>query len=322
MSMSMPPKEGWRQLQPTIYATLWQIVVLCLWGSQTVSLANPNGGLVVLGNATIDSTKPGITTITQGSSRAVINWGTFSIGAAEQTIFQQPNASSATLNRVLGNAASILDGRLSANGHVFLINTNGILFGRGAVVDTAGLLASTLDTTNEAFMAGGDMVFQGNSQAAVTNLGQINAASGDVFLIGLQVNNAGVIRAPNGTVGLAAGSDVLIWAAGDERVVVRSAAGAKKDVGVDNSGIIEANVAVRGRTDLTRTDVDGQYRLTLPPGRYVFERIESAAEAGLTDEEQEGLRVGMAEIERGETVPWETIRDEHRSRVAARPTAR
>ena len=60
----------------------------------------------------------------------------------------------------------------------------------------------------------------------------------------------------------------------------------------------------------------------LPPGRYVFERVESAAEAGLTDEEQEGLRVGMAEIERGETVPWETIRDEHRSRVAARPTAR
>jgi hypothetical protein len=54
----------------------------------------------------------------------------------------------------------------------------------------------------------------------------------------------------------------------------------------------------------------------------VFERVESAAEAGLTDEEQEGLRVGMAEIERGETVPWETIRDEHRARVAARPTAR
>ena len=243
MSMSMPPKEGWRRLQPTVYATLWQIAVICLWGSQTVGLANPNGGLVVLGNATIDSTKPGITTITQGSSRAVINWGSFSIGVAEQTIFRQPNVSSATLNRVLGSAGSIVDGRLSANGHVFLINTNGILFGRSAVVDTAGLLASTLDTTNEAFMAGGDMVFQGNSQATVTNLGQINAASGDVFLIGLQVNNAGAIRAPNGTVGLAAGSDVLIWAAGDERVVVRNAVGAKKDVGVDNSGIIEANVA-------------------------------------------------------------------------------
>ncbi len=56
----------------------------------------------------------------------------------------------------------------------------------------------------------------------------------------------------------------------------------------------------------------------LPPGRYVFERVESAEEAGLTDEEQEGLRVGMAEIARGETVPWETIRDEHRARLAAR----
>lgn len=239
----MAPTESGRRSQSAAYATLWQAILVCFWGTQCLSVANPNGGIVVLGNASIDSTQPGITTITQGSSRAVINWGSFSIGAAEHTHFQQPSASAATLNRVLGNAASILDGRLSANGHVFLINTNGILFGRSAVVDTAGLLASTLDTTNEAFMAGGDMVFQGNSQAAVTNLGQINAASGDVFLIGLQVNNAGAIRAPNGTVGLAAGSDVLIWAAGDERVVVRNAAGAKKDVGVDNSGIIEANVA-------------------------------------------------------------------------------
>ena len=241
--MSTARTESWCLSQSAACATLWQLILVCLWGTQCLSIANPNGGIVVLGNATIDSSKPGLTTITQGSNRAVINWGSFSIGAGEHTVFQQPSASAATLNRVLGNAASILDGRLSANGHVFLINTNGILFGRGAVVDTAGLLASTLDATNEAFMAGGDMVFQGNSQAAVTNLGQINAASGDVFLIGLQVNNAGAIRAPNGTVGLAAGSDVLIWAAGDERVVVRNAAGAKKDVGVDNSGIIEANVA-------------------------------------------------------------------------------
>lgn len=56
----------------------------------------------------------------------------------------------------------------------------------------------------------------------------------------------------------------------------------------------------------------------LPPGHYVVERVETAEEAGLTDEQQEGLRVGMAEIARGETVPWETIRAEHRARLAAR----
>lgn len=222
---------------------IWASAWISLCSTQAPVCAAPNGGVVVAGNARIDNGRPGITTITQGSNRAVINWGSFSIGAGEQAIFIQPNASSATLNRVLGNAASMLDGRLSANGHVFLINTNGIIFGKGSVVDAAGLVASTLDTSNASFMAGGDMVFQGKSQAAVTNLGQISASSGDVFLIGLQVNNAGSIRAPNGTVGLAAGSDVLIRAVGDERVVVRSAAGAKKDVGVDNSGIIEASVA-------------------------------------------------------------------------------
>jgi filamentous hemagglutinin family protein len=205
--------------------------------------ANPTGGVVVSGDAIIQNTLPGITTITQSTDRAVIDWQSFSIGVGERTNFIVPDATSATLNRVLGGDPSILNGTLTSNGHLFLINSNGIVFGKGATVDVAGLTASTLNIDNCMFTSGGDMVFAGNSQAGIKNAGTIKASSGDVFLIGYQASNSGTIRAPNGTVGLAAGSEVLIRAAGDERVVVRTATGSNKKYGVSNSGVIEANVA-------------------------------------------------------------------------------
>jgi filamentous hemagglutinin family protein len=214
-----------------------------VFGTGIESPANPTGGVVTLGDAQIQNVVPGLTTIVQSTDRAVIDWQSFSIAAGEQTNFIVPNSTSATLNRVLGCDPSLLNGSLTSNGHVFLINSNGIIFGKGSTVDVAGLTASTLDLDNSAFMAGGEMVFRGSSEAAVRNAGMIRASSGDAFLIGYQVSNSGTISAPNGTVGLAAGSEVLIMPVGDERVVVRNAVGSRKKTGVSNSGVIEANVA-------------------------------------------------------------------------------
>lgn len=228
----------------TVRALVWGAALwILLQGSVVQISANPTGGVVVLGEAQIQSTFPGLTTIHQQTDRAVIDWSTFNIASGERTNFIVPDANSATLNRVLDGGPSLLNGTLTSNGQLFLINASGIIFGQGSVVDVAGLTASTLDLSNRMFMAGGEMVYQGNSTAEVTNAGSIRASSGDVFLIGLQVNNSGAIRAPNGTVGLAAGTDVLIMPAGDERVIVRNAAGPQRGTGVTNSGLIEANVA-------------------------------------------------------------------------------
>ncbi len=234
---SGPPFSG------RVHALVLGAACLCGLGMHFPCLASPIGGVVINGDAQIQNIIPGLTTILQSSDRAVIDWQSFSIGVSERTNFIVPDGTSATLNRVLGCDPSILNGTLTSNGHVFLINSNGIMFGQGSMVDVAGLTASTLDIDNCAFMAGGDMVFKGSSEAKVKNAGVINASSGDVFLIGYQVSNSGTIRAPNGTVGLAAGSEVLIKVVGDERVVVRTATGSHKKYGVSNSGVIEASVA-------------------------------------------------------------------------------
>ncbi|MEM1297072.1 MAG: hypothetical protein AAGH89_17025, partial [Verrucomicrobiota bacterium] len=113
--------------------------------------------------------------------------------------------------------------------------------GPNARIDTGGFLASTLDLSDENFLGGGDLFFSGNSPAAVVNLGAISASDGDVILIANQVSNQGTLNAPNGMVGLGAGTEVLLAESGNERMFVRGGVGG--EVGVDNAGAIEAQVS-------------------------------------------------------------------------------
>src|SRR5262245_13460104 len=116
------------------------------------ALANPLGGQIVGGNASIQGQGTARVTVTQSSNRAIINWNTFNIGAGEKTQFVQPNSSSVALNRVTGGLGpSQLYGTLTANGRIFLVNPDGILVGPGAVIDTAGFLATTSDIKNRDF---------------------------------------------------------------------------------------------------------------------------------------------------------------------------
>ena len=200
--------------------------------------ANPLGGTVTNGTITIAQGASGMT-ISQAGPRGIIQWRDFSIGSGEFTRFIHSDSSAATLNRVVGGIPSTIHGTLQANGQVYLINPNGILVGPNGRINTAGFVASTLDVPDAQFMAGGDLRFSGGSMAGVTNLGTITASDGDVTLMARSVTNAGSIHAPKGTATLAAGSDILLKAAGDERVVINSGI-AGGGTGAENSGSIHA----------------------------------------------------------------------------------
>src|SRR5450631_3122193 len=142
--------------------------------------ANPLGGSVAGGSATISGQGTGSVIINQASQNTVINWTTFNIGQGETTTFNQPNSNSVALNRVIGGQGpSFLDGTLTANGRVFVINGDGILFGSHSSITTAGFLASTNDIRNEDFMAGKyNFSIPGLPNASIVNLGGITATSG------------------------------------------------------------------------------------------------------------------------------------------------
>jgi filamentous hemagglutinin family protein len=170
----------------------------------------PQGGHFVAGTGSIGT--QGLTeTITQTSQRGIIDFSSFSIGKSGTVKIN--NGMGATLDRVTGGNLSQIMGTLSATGSVYLVNPQGVVVGKSGVITTGGsFVASSLDISNQNFMAGSTLRFEGKGQSdgMVKNLGSISSSGGDVFLIARSVVNAGSINAPNGTVGLGAGQEVLL----------------------------------------------------------------------------------------------------------------
>jgi len=187
--------------------------------------ANPTGGVVSAGSATIDG-NGSVLTITN-SNGAVINWQGFSISQGELTQFIQSGASSSVLNRVVGQDPSVLLGTLQSNGRVFLINPNGMVFGAGAVIDTAGFVASTLGMSDADFAAGRMNFAAGaNGAGSIVNQGLIKTSSGgSVYLVAPDITNSGIISTPQGEVLLAAGQSVQMIDAGTPELRVQITAG-------------------------------------------------------------------------------------------------
>ncbi len=212
-------------------------------GAPLALLANPQNFQVAAGTCEAIASEALLELKT--SDRAVLNWDSFSIGAGEKTVFVQPGAQSAVLNRVVGAQLSSLLGTLESNGQVYLLNPNGVLVGKDAIVDTGSFIASTLDVPDQVFLAGGDLLFKGDSKAPITHLGTIRSLCGDIVLIARTVDNQGKIDAGAGFAGLAAGHEVLLRAVGEERLAVRAAAleGEREGTGIVSNGAIEALTA-------------------------------------------------------------------------------
>jgi filamentous hemagglutinin family protein len=222
----------------------------------------PEGGTVVGGAATIQGQGGPAVTVNQSSNSAIINWNTFNIGVKESVRFNQPGSSSVALNRVTGGLGpSEILGTLTANGRVFIINRDGILFGPSAVVNTAGFLASTHDIRNSDFMAGRyNFNIPGRPDASIVNQGRITASSGGfAALVAPGVRNSGTITATLGTVALASGNSFTLDMYGDKLItlavndsiaskVIDVATGRPLKSLVANEGKIRAN---GGRVELT-----------------------------------------------------------------------
>src|SRR5712675_3164949 len=207
-------------MAPRIHTLLLASTALLVLGALPGS-AGPDGPVVVGGQATVTGAGSANVQVNQTTNNAIINWNTFNIGAGQSTTFVQPGTSSVTLNRVTGGLGpSEIYGTLTANGHVFLINPDGVLVGASGVINTAGFLATTSDIRNQDFMAG-RYVFSipGHPNASIVNQGNITATSGGfAALVAPGVRNTGTITATLGTVALASGNTFTLDLYGDKLI--------------------------------------------------------------------------------------------------------
>ncbi len=217
-------------------------------------VALPSDGNVVGGHADIQQISPTQLNIHQITDRAIINWQSFSTGVGETVRFDQPSINSIAMNRVTGIDPSVLLGNLEANGRIFLLNPNGILFGAGAQINVGGLLATTLQIRDDDFMAGRYHFAQDPLKGfrTVINRGTIQVSDhGFVFLTAPGVSNEGLIVANLGKVVLGSGQALTVDLMGDGLInyalsgkvldQVMGPDGATLNSAVSNSGTIQAD---------------------------------------------------------------------------------
>jgi len=170
----------------------------------------PTGGQVAAGIAAI-GTNGNTMTVTQISDRAAINWNTFDIGSQAAVNFVQPSANAVALNRVNSPNPSQIYGQLSSNGQVYLINAAGVYFAPGAQVNVGGIVATTMQMSDAAFMAGSTTFERNGATGKVINEGSIQTRlNGYIAMLAPEVRNSGLLLAQAGTVAMAAGESITL----------------------------------------------------------------------------------------------------------------
>lgn len=238
MKRAMRRRKTWQRQAAAITAAMMAMSV------GGIAYAMPQGEVIRSGKGEITRQDKDMT-VNQDSKRLAIDWSGFDIANDERVTFRQPDKDSVALNRVVGDAASVIDGTLSGNGHVYVINPNGVLFGKNASVDVGSLVASTArisdsDMTNFANADGITMAIPEDSSAKVINAGTIRAEGGLVVLHAAEVENSGTITNPEGTTALAAARNLSLSAdtAGKINFTVDGALAKAKAL---NSGTLKAD---------------------------------------------------------------------------------
>ncbi len=261
-TMRLTGRAGQRRAALFATTALSAALLPALARAQLAPDTTPAGGTVVAGSARI-AQAPGETTVTQTSARAAINWQSFNVGSAAQVRFKQPDAGAIALNRVVGGNLSEIDGKITANGQIVLINQSGVVFAKGSQINAESVVVSTAEISDKNFMAG-NMAFAGAAKpgADIVNNGSITAGeAGLVGLVAPQVANSGVITARLGQVVLAGATAFTLDLYGDRLMsldVTRAVTAV--DVGgkavpalVTNRGLILAD---GGQITLTAQDAD------------------------------------------------------------------
>jgi filamentous hemagglutinin family protein len=253
--------------------------------------ALPSGLNVVHGQAEVATVLKGTAAqmTVRNSAGAILDWRSFDIGAQAGVHFQQADAASKVLNRVTGSDPSHILGSLTSNGQVWLLNPQGVLFGAGARVDVAGLVASTLRLDSNAFLDGlrsGRFSFaEGAAGATVRNEGAIRTAhGGHLVLLGEHVHNTGTLDAPGGALLLGGVRSATLVDSALPHLAALVPAGEVLNLGraAADGGVVDVYASVVNQQGLVRADtlgVDAQGRIVLKAADTLMLAAGSATQA-------------------------------------------
>jgi filamentous hemagglutinin family protein len=232
------------------------------------------------------------------SDRAIIEWENFSIQRGELARFDLPAKESSVLNRVTGGSVSHLLGKLESNGSVYLVNPAGVVIGKEGMVNTMSFVVSTLDILNDQFLQQTELVFKGDSQAAIVNEGTIRAGK-DVVLMGYKIDNLGIVEAPAGGLKVGSGGHIVFKPDAKERLFILPTA---LDGRLNEENLYELAINHAGTADALNIEIDGGSRVVLVSGQMKGDSVSILGEqVGLIDQGSIEVRGGTVILGNRET---------------------
>ncbi|MDI4235724.1 filamentous hemagglutinin family protein [Bradyrhizobium sp. Arg237L] len=234
-------------------------------------------------NTPTQTTSNGQTTVNieQTQSQAVLNWQSFNVGRDTTVNFnQQGNASWAALNRLASNASpSQIMGAIKADGAVYLINQNGIIFSGTSQINVHTLIASTLDLSSKLSATNYQGFLQNGLFSLLSDVPQAAGVTGSGAAIFNQGSGTGKVIVQPGAI---IDTSAKITSTGDGGYVALLA-----DGGVSNAGRITTQ---NGQIILAS---DSSVYLVTPPSNYVGTRtaMQVVAGGGAVTNEAGGLLV-------------------------------
>ena len=248
--------------------------------------------------------------IKQTEQKAILNWSSFNIGRETDVYFNQTAGGTdankwIALNRVTDPslAPSRILGTIKAEGQVYIINKNGIVFGGASQVNVNSFVASSLSLSDEQFRAGiNNQLFvfndgSGNGVIAKPQFGYLGQQKPIDFFLGLhdpgQTPGVDIGAAP-GDITIEAGARVAMASGGKALIFAPR---------VTNNGRISAPdgqvIMAAGEQVYLATDVEGVRGLTVAvtsPMRWVFDynvMMSASGQGNNTSGAQEAFVMGI-----------------------------
>ena len=151
-----------------------QIIFSCILLSSCAYAASlPQGGELIKGQGHINYQSNDKLNVSSGNKNNVIKWDSFDIGKDSHVTFDNKNY----LNLVKGTNPTLIEGKLSANGNLFVVNPNGVSLAAGSYVSAPTFGISTAkfnDKMINNFVSSGTIELSSQGMGKVTALSTIN----------------------------------------------------------------------------------------------------------------------------------------------------
>jgi filamentous hemagglutinin family protein len=206
---------------------------------ELANLELPTGGEVVSGDISIQK-EAGKLIINQNSSKGIIEWQKFNVGADASVYFNHKNNTDSILNQIVGGSKSIILGNIFSNGKLFVNNPNGITVGANASINAHSFIGSAMKIANQDFL-NHNYHYKQDRESLIDQNGNIDAQY--VALMATDVTNSGTINSKNGSVNLAASDDMVLKISSDNSLQIKVKP-SKLKATVSNKGIVIAENGV------------------------------------------------------------------------------